>query len=61
VIHARKHSVTDTAAFTWEITGTQDVTVTAANACSEFVSAPRHVHVEEAWTIYLPLVTRASD
>ncbi len=67
VVHAGRDSISDTVSFTWGISGTKDVTVTAANECSEFVSAPRHVHVEdapeeeEAWAIYLPLVTRGSD
>jgi hypothetical protein len=62
VVHESRNSISDTVDFTWEITGTQDITVTAVNGCSEFVSAPRHVQVEDApeekRIIYLPLVLR---
>jgi hypothetical protein len=55
--------VHDAIDFTWEVSGTKTVTVTAANACNTVVSAPRHINVEEppqdTWTVFLPLVLRS--
>ncbi len=54
--------LSDTAVFTWSVSGPQTVTVWALNACSVEISATRQITVEAApleWRkVYLPLVLR---
>ncbi len=51
--------LTDTAEFTWNVTGSQRVTVTAVNPCLESVSDFYTITIEtETWDVYLPLALR---
>jgi len=53
--------LSDTAAFTWAVTGTQSITVTAENVCGVAVNATRPITVEareQYKYIYLPLLLR---
>ena len=53
--------LSDTAVFTWNVTGTQMITVTAVNECGGGVSMTHTITVTveaQRWYIYLPLVVR---
>jgi hypothetical protein len=51
---------TDTAEFTWNVTGSQRVTVTAINPCLVTVSAVHTITLEaETWYVYLPLALKS--
>lgn len=50
---------TDTMQFTWDVAGSQHVTVTASNPCAVTVSAFHTITIEsETWYVYLPLALR---
>ena len=52
--------LTDTAEFTWNVTGSQRVTVTAINLCGVMVSDFHTITIErETWYVYLPLALRS--
>lgn len=48
--------LSDTIAFTWSLTGTKTITVTADNSVTVPVVATHTISIEP-WTLYLPLVT----
>jgi len=55
-VFTRAGGISDTLIFTWGVTGTETITVTAAN-CGSIVSRTHTITLEMA-KIYLPLVTR---
>ena len=55
---AHTGGLSDTAAFTWSVSGPQTVTMTAVSPCGVEVSSSRPITVEERWAIYLPAITK---
>ena len=51
----------DTATFTWTLTGTQCVTVTALNPCGGLVTATHEIALVDALRVYLPLVLKPPE
>jgi hypothetical protein len=55
-----RERLTDTAEFTWNMTGSQRVTVTAVNPCLVTVSDSYTITIEtQSWYVYLPLALRS--
>ncbi|MCD4738175.1 MAG: hypothetical protein K8R89_02810 [Anaerolineae bacterium] len=48
----------DTATFTWTLTGTKCVTVTALNPCGVIVTATHEIALVDALRVYLPLIVK---
>jgi hypothetical protein len=54
----RPGGVSDTLAFTWTLPGPQWVTVTAENPCGNVVSTGQEILLQDAFRVYLPLVSK---
>jgi subtilisin family serine protease len=57
IVHGGVFTVTDSAAFTWPLTGTRTITVTALNALGA-VTATKTITVVEGMPVYLPAMLK---
>ena len=55
-----KHSTQTSVGFTWAVTGTKTITVTAINQCGQVSSLPHTIQVVTPWYVYLPFVARTA-
>ena len=55
------NELVDTAAFSWTLTGTEWVTVTASNVCGVVVSDTHQISLVDALRVYLPLVLKPRE
>ena len=56
-----KHSTQTSVGFTWAVTGTKTITVTALNQCGQASSLPHTIQVVTPWYVYLPSVARTAS